>query len=481
MTTITSGITPTQFLAAINANLLALYGTGNYTTMTNVNQLTFDAALNANLSRSDVFVGLKGSSYENILNSNFTTIYHSIFDTAFINTLSDYAISPINIPIAQYYNGKTYIIFQSYIDDPYIITYTHATDTWSAPVKVGETHLATGDAHGQPAMLIDSNGYIHVVWGTHGGTFQYSKSTNPEDISSWAAQSDLWDGTYPQLLQFSDGTIYMFYRNAGGTGWEHRTSSDSGANWSSLTTVQLGFGYCVFKKGIGDTIHGLIFTYPGTTNVDRHNIYYILYSGGQWKNIKAENQTLPVTYLNDILVYDSGVLYTPGPNICFDSTNKPYIIFTEGTDFIGTYSYKFTKYVGSSWVVYSLGVSTNYWRDSFVSMDCVSPTHFDAYVITGGLEAPVGWDVLTQGVPVSLGGNVEKWSSTDGGVTWAKIETITSGHQYLDPVVVINHHANAKVFFAQYQGNVNRLLNGGWNNRGCLYGDGGFIGKRIDN
>jgi hypothetical protein len=60
MTTIIPGITPTQFLAAVNANLLALYGTGNYTAMTNVNQLIFDAALNANLSKSDTYVGLNG-------------------------------------------------------------------------------------------------------------------------------------------------------------------------------------------------------------------------------------------------------------------------------------------------------------------------------------------------------------------------------------------------------------------------------------
>jgi len=184
MTTITTGMTPTQFIAAINANLLALYGTGNYTTMTNVNQLTFDATLNTNLSRLDTYVGSRGSYYEGLLNSNFTGIYHGIFDTAFINTLSDFCVTFFGVA-GHYFNGKTYLVFQSVSNDnPYIICYTHATNTWSTTVLIASNPLGPHDEHGEPTLLIDSTGYIHVMFGSHGTAIYYSKSTNPEDISS---------------------------------------------------------------------------------------------------------------------------------------------------------------------------------------------------------------------------------------------------------------------------------------------------------
>ncbi len=66
------------------------------------------------------------------------------------------------------------------------------------PVENGEL-----DNHGKPAMMVDSKGYIHVVFGAHGGSpllgrnalgtpgslrggkLTHVVSKNPEDISAW--------------------------------------------------------------------------------------------------------------------------------------------------------------------------------------------------------------------------------------------------------------------------------------------------------
>jgi hypothetical protein len=96
-----------------------------------------------------------------------------------------------------------------------------------------------------------------------------------------------------------------------------------------------------------------------------------------------------------------------------------------------------------------------------MGLDCVSSTQFDAYIVTGG-------------VADAIGGNVEKWTSLDAGSTWAKVATLISG-QFLDAQMVLAYNSNAKIVVAEFKGL------GNWANRGCLYGDNGFIGKRIDN
>lgn len=457
MTDITEGMTPTEFVNAINNNFdLMDFAHTAITTSTNL-----QTNLNSYFSKSDNYVGIKGSDYAVLINSNFSTKWYSVYDTAFITNLSDAAVGSNNQPCAIYRSGKTYITFQSLDDDPYIITYIHATDTWSAPVKVGTNSLGNGDGHGEPMMFFDSLGYIHVLYGGHGEEIQHGKSDNPEDISAWTDQTSPVSGGYIQTVQFSDGTIWLFFRVTGGL-WGYTQSTDNGATWSEYVNLIGGVSYITVKKGIGDTIHIVIYGVPPTTDITRYNIYYLQYSGGSWKTITGASYSYGVTPLTDILVYNSGINYNPRVAITIDSSNNPYLLFTEGTGEIGTYGHYFAKYNGSAWVLYDMGVSTDFWRDFPTALDCISSSHFDAYIVTGGTAD-------------TKGGNIEKWSSLDGGAIWSKIATLTTGHQFLDPIMVENYNAHAKVFFAEYKGN------GDYTNWGCLYGDDGFVGKRIDN
>ena len=117
-------------------------------------------------------------------------------------------------PRAYYYNGNTYVVWQGGENsDPYIDCYNHATRAWHGAVKVG-TNPLTDDDHGAPAVIVDNSGYIHVFYGTHADTpLKYAKSTNPEDISAWTAQSDIGDWvSYPQIVKDSSGVIHLFMR-----------------------------------------------------------------------------------------------------------------------------------------------------------------------------------------------------------------------------------------------------------------------------
>lgn len=421
--------------------------------------------------RARIFKGSGYGSYSDVassvtLNTNLLAGYklESIDQADFFNSaIADFGIlDVVNKHAAIYYNGKTYIGYAGNDTDPYLITYTHATSTWSAPVKVGTNPLPNTDGHGAPSLLIDSDGYIHCMWGSHVSNILYSKSTNPEDISAWTSMGVPASGSYPQLMQFSDDTIYLFYRQSSdpNTIWGYHTSTNGGTSWSAFTQVTaIGFAYCVFKKGIGDTVHCVI--NKGTSDANRQNIYYLKYNGTNWVNIDGDILTLTVEITDDVLVYNSGAEWIPGISYGFDASNNVYMITTEGhtADPVGggagTFTYKFFKYSSGSWVSYNIGRTVDNWRDMATAIDVIDSSNIDIYITAGGASG--------------IGGNVEKWSSADGGVTWNFVTLIKRG-QFIDPAVVQNHHADARVLFIEYRGIFTT-----WTRRGYLWGDSGFV------
>jgi len=401
------------------------------------------------------------------LNTNLLAGYklESIDQSDFFNSgIADFGIlDVVNKHAAIYYNGKTYIGYAGNDTDPYIITYTHSTSTWATPVKVGTNPLPNTDGHGAPSLLIDSDGYIHCMWGSHVSNILYSKSTNPEDISAWTSMGVPASGSYPQLMQMSDDTIYLFYRQSSdpNTIWGYLTSTNGGTSWSAFTQVTaIGFAYCVFKKGIGDTIHCTIS--KGTSDANRTNVYYIKFNDTNWVNIAGDVLALTIETTDDILAHDSGAEWNPANAYGFDASNNVYILFTEGhtADPVGggagTFFYKFTKYTGGSWITYNIGRSSDNWRDQSTAIDVISSSVIDVYITCGGTAS-------------GIGGNVEKWSSVDGGVTWNFSELIKRG-QFIDPAIVQNHHADARVLFIEYRGIFTT-----WTRRGYLWGDSGFV------
>ena len=394
-----------------------------------------------------------------LTNINSALIAGYKFDNlpVFENTLTDWAFQVLNYPSAQYYNGRTYIGFDGDDGDPYITYYDHNTSTWTTSVKVGDRTLIADFPHGQPSVLIDNDGYIHVMWDSHENAILYSKSTNIEDITEWTSMGSPANGSYNQMLQFSDDTLYIFYRLAGaGYHWGFKTSIDGGANWSAFTEIMTGAAYIVVREGIGDTIHCSI-NGDNTTGYDRYNIYYMYFDGNIWKNKAGITLTLPITTpWTNILAYDSDINYVPMTAIGTDNINNPYILFTEGTgDGVGVYTYKILKYVNGVWTTYNIGITTDHFNEYASGLDVISATDLDVYLTTGGIAD-------------NIGGNIEKWSSKDGGLTWGRAKRIYYG-QFTNPIIVKDYHVNGKVIWVNYRNSGTFIGNG------YLYGDNGFI------
>jgi hypothetical protein len=74
----------------------------------------------------------------------------------------------------------------------------------------------TNDAHNRPAITMDSEGYLHVLTGTHGDTFNYARSKMPDTAhDGWTDAvpvGDGLDGTYIGLVCDSNDTLHLVYR-----------------------------------------------------------------------------------------------------------------------------------------------------------------------------------------------------------------------------------------------------------------------------
>ncbi|MFW9888410.1 MAG: BNR-4 repeat-containing protein [Candidatus Thorarchaeota archaeon] len=278
----------------------------------------------------------------------------------FVNYGVDIANYPKNYPAAYYYNGRTYVALQGDSDangdelDIYIMYYDHATDKWSGvyyvgynPCPLNEEH----DLHGPPCLWVDNTGFIHVLYGAHDSNLKHSISDNPEDITSWTLLHDI-DGdariSYPHIeYDPINDVVHLSFRHQytnESNSLGYIRSTDNGLTWSDeqtlisatpvspwqwplvgqtsfdVATQTWHFGWRRWDAGVG-------------RDVDIHYAYLDVNTGHLF-NARGLDLGTTIdwnTELDDCVVYDSGSNGVWGPAVHIDSSQVPYIIYTEGT------------------------------------------------------------------------------------------------------------------------------------------------------
>lgn len=97
----------------------------------------------------------------------------------------------------------------------YVATYDRETKTLGKPALVGYGP-PPNDIHNTPSLTMDSQGYLHVLAGTHGRPFPYARSLAPNDAhAGWteavpAANDE--SQTYIGLVCGPDDTLHLVYR-----------------------------------------------------------------------------------------------------------------------------------------------------------------------------------------------------------------------------------------------------------------------------
>jgi len=97
----------------------------------------------------------------------------------------------------------------------YVASYDRETGQMGEPVLIGHG-APPNDGHNKPCMTMDSQGYLHVLAGTHGRPFPYARSLKPNDAySGWtqaeAAGEDL-NQTYVGMVCGPDDTLHLVFR-----------------------------------------------------------------------------------------------------------------------------------------------------------------------------------------------------------------------------------------------------------------------------
>ena len=97
----------------------------------------------------------------------------------------------------------------------YVATFDRKAERLGEKILIGYGP-PPNDAHNSPSITMDSQGYLHVLVGTHGAAFPYARSLKPNDATSgWTEAEDVREGllqTYVGLVCDSDDTLHLVFR-----------------------------------------------------------------------------------------------------------------------------------------------------------------------------------------------------------------------------------------------------------------------------
>lgn len=90
-------------------------------------------------------------------------------------------------------------------------TLDQTSGSWSETYEVGEAY----NNHGGPALTVDEEGYLHLVYYSHHHPLRYRRSLRPNDGSAWTEFEAFGEHlTYPALVVGADGTLILVARRS---------------------------------------------------------------------------------------------------------------------------------------------------------------------------------------------------------------------------------------------------------------------------
>jgi hypothetical protein len=326
--------------------------------------------------------------------------------------------------------------------------YNHRTGKVSRPTIVLNKH--TGDAHDNPCIQVDKDGYIWLFSNAHGAgrpAFIH-RSVKPYDISKFenVHPTKIENGKEVPMTNFSYLQIY-YDKGKGFLGlFTHYTvqslpsgrkacriaaymTSPDGVHWSEwhdLANIEQGHYQNSGQQG--DTV-GTAFNYHpdrkhGAGLDYRTNLYYLQTDdfGKTWKTVTGERARLPLTTIkNDALVHDyvSEGLKVYINDVNFDKRGNPVIMYetTKGWQpgpQNGPRHWYTAHWTGSSWVILPITTSDN---------------NYDMGSLY--IEKDGTWRIIAPTAPgpqaYNTGGSIVMWTSPDEGHSWLKVNDLTPG------------------------------------------------------
>jgi len=357
--------------------------------------------------------------------------------------------------------------------------FDHKTGTVPRPTILLDKK--TNDAHDNPVMSIDDNGYIWIFSTSH-GTGRPSfihRSKKPYDIEQFERinPTKLVAGEEVPLDNFSYFQVYHL-KGKGFTTlfttYDKRIlndpqsiaarilctmSSPDGVKWSEWRPLAgIVRGHYQSSGTFKDEKIGTAFNFhpddPTSGRVGlnyRSNLYYVETAdlSETWKNIKGETIDAPLTEIkNKALVHD---YFTEGLNVYvmdvnFDAKGNPIILYLTSKGYESgpkndPRRWNTARWTGSDWSIKPITDSCNNY--DFGSL----------YVEDGDFLRIIG--TTEQGPqPYNTGGEVAMWTSNDLGATWTKERQMTANSEFNHcyPRRPVNAHPDFYVLWASGHG-----------------------------
>jgi Concanavalin A-like lectin/glucanases superfamily/BNR repeat-containing family member len=313
----------------------------------------------------------------------------------------------------------------------------------------------TDDAHDNPVINVDDDGYIWIFSSSHGtGRPSYiSRSKEPYNIDEFELK---WTGnfSYPQPWFIpGKGWLFMHTHYTGGRSICMMTSPDA-VNWSERRFLsRIDQGHYQISRPCGGKV-GTAFNYhPKETGLNwRTNLYYMESDdfGETWKNVQGETLSVMLdTVDNPALVheYESEKLNVYMKDIAFDSKGHPIILYVTSKGYESgpenmPRTWTTARWTGSEWDIQG--------------GDVISDNNYDTGLIY--LESDDIWRIIgpteTGPQPYNPGGEVAIWMSKDQGKNWTMTRRMTENSPYNHTYVrrPINAHPDFCGFWADGHG-----------------------------
>jgi hypothetical protein len=346
--------------------------------------------------------------------------------------------------------NSTFFVYGNEENAPAIGKYDHSAKSFSRPIVLGSN--PDMDAHRNPTLLIDEDGFIYVFYGAHGHPTHVLRSGSPLDIgAAWDARADIVDpGTsYPQPFQLLPGELFVSYRQQ--PGWRFRRSGDGGQTWADPIDIAAFDGCAIYGITIAETgdyprkLHFVWSRLGGGTEEEirgkhlwarRYNIYYACTEDGgkTWKQSDGTPYELPISEDNAEKIYDCGERGVWLKDIQLSQEGDPLVLFIDGDVSNFHSEWKFARLRDKAW--------------SFSDV-CTSDHMYD----DGALAVLDDRDLRMYGPvrasqPVEDGGEIEVWQSVDGGTNWSHLESLTEHSKYShnNVKIVYNHGSQSGDF-----------------------------------
>jgi hypothetical protein len=324
--------------------------------------------------------------------------------------------------------------------------YDHDTGLVPKPTIVLEK--GTADAHHNPTICLDPDGFIWIFMSSHGGQdgFIY-RSREPYSIDSFD-RIEQHEFTYPEPWYMPGfGFLFLFTKYTAGRELYWRTSRD-GITWGEDRKC-VGFaGHYQVSWARADKCATAFNYHPPVGGLNaRTNLYYIetTDNGESWRNAAGEALRVPLDSVrNPALVrdYQSEGLLVYLVDLNFDRNGNPVILYVLSRGYESgpkndSRVWSTARWSGRRWEV----------RPAFSS---------DHNYDVGSLyiESDGTWRIIAPTEPgpqpYCTGGEVAMWTSGDCGETWHKVRVLTHdsprNHTYVRRPV--NAHPDFYAFWA---------------------------------